>query len=415
MLITYLHGLHGVLRFFKKVSRPVRTGSASIKKKVKTMRKTVILADDELTLKKRQIWVFSHEGYELVGSYVTSLSTIAKVDWSNVDVVHIDDSMIHWTVLAELLLKYNPELEIVFFSPGKALNGENGPSSPPRTFILRSTDMFEACAYTSGRENNGAVGEKKLFGIRCFGGLSLSVGREPVIFRTRKAEEIIAFLADRRRGPVMRDVIIDALWPEMDVENAINNFHVNLYNIRSVLNRMGLRNLIIQSKGSYYLNGDLVRCDLWEFTDAVERLGNADPGSIEMLEAALRLYTGQYLAVEDYPWAQNTQMKLEHDYEELVNRTYEIYMEKGHYKKAVRAARSVIETDPLNLEAYRKCILAYISLHDIEAAVSCYKEIETKYREELGEKLPAAMQGLRNTLLTAKNRRGEALLKKSAV
>jgi hypothetical protein len=44
--------------------------------------------------------------------------------------------------------------------------------------------------------------------------------------------------------------------------------------------------------------------------------------------------------------------------------------------------------DPLAVEAYEKCIVASLNLHDSEMAARCMRELEEKYREEICEPLP---------------------------
>jgi|GEM_PF-881542 len=376
------------------------------------MTRTVIIADDQKAIQERQKWVLAREDYILVESFVPSLEAVARTDWSKIDAVHIDQSVLHWTVLAELLLQYNPSMEIVFFMNENGKRYDAGEPRKTRTYVIKRTNEYDADRMADAGLQDKK--QKRLY-IKCFGGFSITLGREPVIFRTKKAEEIIAYLAHHRRSPVMRDLIIDAIWQEMDAENGINNFHVNTFNIRKVLRQKNFNDLILQAKGSYYLNPELVRCDLWEFLDILDMLRETGFEDKALLEKASEIYTGQYFGVEAYPWAVERQMKLEQAYENVQNKLYDIYMREGQYKKAAQAMKSVIAIDPLSIDAYEKCIRAYINIHDLESAEEMLKTIECKYSEEIGEMIPQSILCLRNLLHGTKRRKKELLYTRNAV
>jgi AraC-like DNA-binding protein/DNA-binding winged helix-turn-helix (wHTH) protein len=243
----------------------------------------------------------------------------------------------------------NPALEIVFFNAEQ----DNDIESNANVYLIKSmpTSHYRAnssCAAIPSVQSK----MNRCLTIRCFGELSIQFDGEPVVFRTQKADEIIAFLVHNGTTPVHRDVIIDSLWPEMDADRGTNNFHVNTYNIRSVLKGLGMNDLIRQSKGFYYINSSMVDCDCRRFNELAKRFKSDQDLPKELLEEGSEIYAGQYFGINAFPWAVEAQMKYERMYEEIQYRLFDIYTREGQYRKAIRAMRSLIGMDPLAVEAY---------------------------------------------------------------
>lgn len=249
--------------------------------------------------------------------------------------------------------------------------------------------------------------QKSLY-IRCFGGFTVSYNGKPVNFPTQKAEEILAYLVNCGRDAVMRDLIIEDLWPGMYLVNGINNFHVNLYNMRKAFKAIDLGDICIHSKGRYYLNPEHVYCDAWQFDGIMELLRACQFQNMSLLEQASELYRGQYFGMNDYSWSAERQYQYEHCFETVQNKLYDMYMEQGRYSKAVYAMRRLISVNPLSPEPYEKCIHAYLRGNQPSAALNHLLMLEQIYIKELGEPLPGSLLEIKH-MLTSGRRKDVAL------
>ena len=90
---------------------------------------------------------------------------------------------------------------------------------------------------------------------------------------TRRARDILCFIASRRHHRAAKDTIIDTFWTEDNIETVEKNFHPTVSHIRKALNsKQPLKqNFIIYRDGDYQLNPEFsYRID----TEAFERLIN---------------------------------------------------------------------------------------------------------------------------------------------
>ena len=123
---------------------------------------------------------------------------------------------------------------------------------------------------------------------------------------TRQAEGIFAFLFDRGERGVIKDDFTELVWPDVELDRADLAFHRTLGGLRRELSsttRIPLAEVITFRNDRYRLNPDIVRwSDLGEFEDRLTTAGLVtDPDEKRRhLEAALRLYRGDYL--DDCPF-----------------------------------------------------------------------------------------------------------------
>lgn len=258
------------------------------------------------------------------------------------------------------------------------------------------------CRTTGENTAAGAPHCAKTLYIRCFGVFAVICNGEPVRFPTRKSEEILAYLVNCGRDAVMRDMIIEALWPDMYLVNGINNFHVNLHNMRKAFESASLSDLCIQSKGRYCLNSQYICCDAWQFEGIMEMLRACQFQNLSLLEQASELYRGQYFGMNDYGWSAERRYHYEYCFESVQLKLYDIYMDQGRFSKAVYAMRRLISADPLSPEPYEKCIRAYLKGNQPAAALNYLLMLEQIFNKELGEPLPETLAEIKHSLTSGR-------------
>ncbi|HYH85363.1 MAG TPA: tetratricopeptide repeat protein, partial [Pyrinomonadaceae bacterium] len=133
----------------------------------------------------------------------------------------------------------------------------------------------------------------------------------PDAWVTRRARDILCFIASRRHRRVSKDTIIDTFWGESDFGSVEKNFHPTISHIRKALNSNQplKQNFLLYRDGDYQLNPEFsYRIDTEEFDrlisegDAARRARDAE-GFVRAYEEAAALYRGEFMQGGYDEWA----------------------------------------------------------------------------------------------------------------
>jgi DNA-binding SARP family transcriptional activator len=177
---------------------------------------------------------------------------------------------------------------------------------------------------------------------------------------------------------VHREVIVDAMWPQLDVSAATHNLHVCVSGLRSAMEPgvpRGASRLIVRDGERYLLalrEGAI--SDLRTFdarTAAAERARNAGAAdtAITDLEVALSLYTGDVLP-EDGPteWVLAHREHYKVRAAEAAAMLGRLHLDHGRPEQAAAAARRSIDVDPCRDGSWRLLVAAHKAAGDLAAS-----------------------------------------------
>ena len=122
---------------------------------------------------------------------------------------------------------------------------------------------------------------------------------------SRQAQGLFAFLYDRGERGVVKDEVLELIWPDADLEHADLAFHRTMNGLRSTLDpdhRGGSTTSVRFVNDRYRLGYSVVAwSDVDAFLAALDAAATTDPsGRMRSLEDARRLYRGEYL--DDCPY-----------------------------------------------------------------------------------------------------------------
>jgi DNA-binding SARP family transcriptional activator len=177
--------------------------------------------------------------------------------------------------------------------------------------------------------------------LRCFGGFALELDGEAVDFnivkpRPRAVLHLLALYAGR---PAHRELMVEALWPDVDLRVGMRNLHVAMCSIRQLVEpgvRRGAWNLILREGDAYRLAlpGDAA-VDLLTFEAAVAegRAARAN-GRIDVagsaLGRALDAYAGDLLPEEGpAEWVVNERERYRLDAVDAAQTLAEVLVQQG--------------------------------------------------------------------------------------
>ena len=205
-----------------------------------------------------------------------------------------------------------------------------------------------------------------------------SEGQE-VKWRTKKAQELFAYLFHLQGRGASKDVLIELLWPESEAKNAIALFHTTLYSIRQVFSQEGLEDLIAYEKKKYFLKMQLVDSDLEDLTSYF----NDQKACEEEPERIMRLYPGSYMGNSGYLWSYGMAKELENEYFKVLQSGAAKRIQQKRPDAAVPFLQRIIEADPYNEEIASQLIVCLYQSGRQSDAKHQYDQMQKLYREDL--------------------------------
>lgn len=131
--------------------------------------------------------------------------------------------------------------------------------------------------------------KKKRIFARTFGYFDIFVDGKPIMFKSAKAKELLAFLIDRRGGIVTTDQMINALWEDRPNDELTQNLCSKLVKtLKKELKAYEADDILVVARGNRRVDTDLFECDLYDMLD----------GSQKVREQ----YMGEYML--DYSWSE---------------------------------------------------------------------------------------------------------------
>lgn len=154
--------------------------------------------------------------------------------------------------------------------------------------------------------------------VQCFKRLSMYYNGKIINlnWRTKKADELIAYLVCEKGEYVSKDKIIDSLWPDLDSKKGLNNLYTTLYYIRKQEQKLSINIPIESIRGKMKLDVSNINVDILEYEDIYNQYKK---GGLINKDKLINLYKGMLFEEHDYPWAVINQSRYECWYEEITN------------------------------------------------------------------------------------------------
>jgi len=214
--------------------------------------------------------------------------------------------------------------------------------------------------------------------LQLLGPILVAVGGQVVQgWRTAKARDLIAYLALAGDRPVTRDQLMEALWPDTDLESAHALLHTTLYYLRRALKPVG-EGLITFAGGAYRLDRERVATDLDRFYRLVAAGGEA------AWREAIDLYRGDLLEGVDYEWAEAPRVRARTVCLEALRNLATHLREDGRPSEAVESLQRLITLDPLAEDGHLGLMECFAALGNRNAALHQYRTLLHVLDEELG-------------------------------
>jgi DNA-binding SARP family transcriptional activator len=185
-------------------------------------------------------------------------------------------------------------------------------------------------------------------------------------WRNRRAADVVKLLALEPRHEMHREVAMDLLWPELDVEAAGSNLRNAVHYARRA---MQAEEAIGTKGGLLLLWGGDVEVDVLRFLDAADRALAA--GDAEGCGVAADLYAGELLPADRYEaWAADRRERLRDRYVSVL--------------KGARRWGRVLDLDQTDEEAHRALMRGYYETGRRREAIRQFERLRDALREHMG-------------------------------
>lgn len=246
--------------------------------------------------------------------------------------------------------------------------------------------------------------------IRLLGRFEVRANGRPVVdWKGRRGAAVLQVLVGRRGEPVDREVLIEALWPEMRPEEGRRRLHQAVYNLRQSLHIVDPdHEYILSDNGRYRLNTSLlVWTDVAEFDRLVEEgerhvAAGRERDAENAWRTAVQLYGGDLLEDCQLPeWAETEQRRLRERYILVGNRLARLCSEQQQHAEALSFCRRVLQRDSWNEEATMIAMESHVATGGRSLAVRLFRSFEHELRRELGITPSAKVRELYSRIVAA--------------
>lgn len=223
--------------------------------------------------------------------------------------------------------------------------------------------------------------------VRLLGAFTIETGETSVpaeAWTRRQAAALVKLLASTPGQELHREQVIDALWPDLSLDEAAPRLHKAAHFARKVLGEAG----------SIALRGDVIALypdraltvDAFEFDELARDA--LDKGTIEAAERALALYGGDLLPHDLYePWTEALRERLRLRYLQLL--------------RQAERWEDLLVADPTDEDAHLGLMRSNAEAGNRRAALLQFERMERVLERELGLEPSAAAIALREQLVAA--------------
>jgi DNA-binding SARP family transcriptional activator len=203
---------------------------------------------------------------------------------------------------------------------------------------------------------------------------------------------MLSFLITRPDLSATRDQVLDALWPDLDPEVAVNSLNQTVYFLRRVIEEDYSDDLspgyVHHDSDVVWLDPALVTSRSVECRNLLRNLPSApSPDDVDLLT---RTYRGRFALDFEYEeWAAAYRDTLHAAYLEIVERAVLDDFTSGHYDRGIRIARRALDVDP-SAEQIEICLLRLYRVTGAHsAAAEQYAHYASVVREVMGVEPPS--------------------------
>lgn len=346
------------------------------------------LAIDILTIVLGELTQFS---ICIKGTFTDAMDAFELFEREQIDLVFLDMEMldVHGLQIAKLILTQYPHIQLIFVT-AHAQFAVDAFDVAATDYLLKPVQerrlekaMIKAQQIYNARRDVRIEDEQANLYVRVFGGFQLVDAEQKTMkWRTKKVKELFLFLWLNQKKPLSNAVIMEHLWPEVELEKATANLHTTMYLLRKALKQYGSENPILFINNHYQLTMD-IDSDYEQLLALLDKERHDE----QSIQQVLNCYEDDFLAAEEYSWALPIRFRLK---EAVVNllESYAATAKEVNSLLKLSCLQKMVELEEYN-EQYMFLLLQFlIEQNKKQACKQFYETIQGKLRGELSIPVP---------------------------
>jgi ATP/maltotriose-dependent transcriptional regulator MalT/DNA-binding SARP family transcriptional activator len=214
---------------------------------------------------------------------------------------------------------------------------------------------------------------------------------------TKRARDILCFIASRRHRRASKDTIIDTFWGEADFEAVEKNFHPTVSHIRKALNSNQplKQNFLLYRDGDYQLSPNFsYHIDTEEFDrlltegETARRAREFDR-CIKAYEAAIAIYRGDFMQGSYDDWVEEQRSYYREQHLRMLEALAAVAQKTEDWTRSLQLAQEILRDDPYREDVHCMIMRAHAGQGNRHAVKEQYEALRKLLKKELGVE-PAA-------------------------
>ena len=229
----------------------------------------------------------------------------------------------------------------------------------------------------------------------------------PDAWTTKRARDILCFIASRRHRRASKDVIIDTFWGEADFEVVEKNFHPTISHIRKALNSNQplKQNFLLYRDGDYQLSPNF---SYWIDTEEFERFvaegetarrARAFDQCIAAYEKAIALYRGEFMQGSYEDWVEEQRSYYREQYLRMLEALAAVAQKVEDWPRALDLAQQILRDDPFREDIHCMMMRAQAATGNRAAIKEHYETLRRLLHKELNVEPAAETQKVYKELM----------------
>ncbi len=231
--------------------------------------------------------------------------------------------------------------------------------------------------------------------VHCFGNFEIrSPWKKVDRWRSVKAKTVFQYLLMKRQQPVVKEILMEMLWPDHEPRAASNNLKAAVHGLRQTLNNVFEYDTdfdyVLSVQGSYLINPVIeFWLDVEEFEQHYSQgqnyeKRNRSAEAIREYEMAENLYRGDFLENEPYEeWTLLRREALKDVYLIILGKLAEYSMNTGNYDSCIDYSQKILSRDSCREDAYRRLMCCHSRLGQKNRALRWYEICRRIIKTEL--------------------------------
>lgn len=224
---------------------------------------------------------------------------------------------------------------------------------------------------------------------------------------TRRAHDILCFIASRQHRRASKDTIIETFWGDTDPDVVLKNFHPTVSHIRKALNNnQPLKlNFLLYRDGAYLLNPELTySIDIEDFDrllaegETARRAKQTD-SCVARFEAAIKLYRGEFMQGCYEDWAEEQRAYYLEQYLHMLEVLVVEALHAEEWSRSLHLAQQILRLDAFREDIHCMVMRAHAAQGNPVAVREHYEKLRGILRKELSIEPSAETQKVYRQLI----------------